>query len=64
MRGILQQIAEELRHVYVLGYYPSRPLDEGGYRRLRVRVNEPGAKVRARSGYQARAVANGNPFNQ
>jgi hypothetical protein len=64
MRGILQQIAEELRHVYVLGYYPTRPLEDGGYRRLRVRVNEPGAKVRARSGYQARSVANGNPFNQ
>ncbi len=60
MRGILQQIAEELRHVYVIGYYPTRPLEEGGYRRLRVRVNQPDAKVRARSGYQARAVTSGN----
>ncbi|MGQ9897338.1 MAG: VWA domain-containing protein [Acidobacteriota bacterium] len=50
-RKIFRNIAEELRHVYVLGYYPTRGLDQPGYRRVRVRVNHPEARVRARPGY-------------
>ncbi len=50
-RTIFRAIAEELRHVYVLGYYPTRGLDQPGYRRVRVRVNRPEARVRARPGY-------------
>ncbi len=50
-RTIFRNIAEELRHVYVLGYYPTRGLDQPGYRRVRVRVNLPEARVRARPGY-------------
>lgn len=50
-RTIFRNLAEELRHVYVLGYYPTRGLDQPGYRRVRVRVNHPEAKVRARPGY-------------
>lgn len=50
-RTIFKAIADELRHVYVLGYYPTRGLDQPGYRRVRVRVNRPEARVRARPGY-------------
>lgn len=50
-RTIFRSIADELRHVYVLGYYPTRGLDQPGYRRVRVRVNRPEARVRARPGY-------------
>ncbi|MFQ3581586.1 MAG: VWA domain-containing protein [Chloracidobacterium sp.] len=50
-RALFKSIAEDLRHVYVLGYYPTRGLDEPGYRRIRVRVTRPEARVRARPGY-------------
>ncbi len=50
-RAIFKAIAEDLRHVYVLGYYPTRGLDQPGYRRIRVRVSRPEARVRARPGY-------------
>lgn len=49
---VFGQIAEELRHQYTLGYYPTSAGD-GRYHRIRVRVNRPGAYVRARPGYRA-----------
>jgi Ca-activated chloride channel family protein len=45
--GILQ----ELREQYVLGFYPDRPRHDGGWRRLQVRVEGRGLRVRAREGY-------------
>lgn len=49
-------IARELRHQYLLGYEPSRPMPAAGveWRAIRVSVARPGAKVRARDGYLAR----------
>lgn len=47
------QVADELRHQYVLGYYPSNRARDGSYRRIRVTVDRPGVKIRARSGYRA-----------
>ena len=44
------RIAEELRHQYVLGYYP--PDDKPRNRRITVRVSRPGLKVRSRPGYR------------
>jgi VWFA-related protein len=50
-------IAEELRHIYTLGYAPTNPLANGGYRRITVRVpNRPELAVRHRLGYKAEAV--------
>ncbi len=50
----LRTIADELRHQYLLGYPPPA---EGrtDWRTIRVRVNRPGARVRARDGYRAPA---------
>ena len=49
------KIADELRHVYVLSYYPSNPLSRGGYRSLRIRVNNrDDIAVRHRRGYNAK----------
>ncbi len=50
---ILNQVADELRSQYTLGYYPSR-IDDGKYHSIRVRVSG-GRTVRARSGYLARS---------
>jgi VWFA-related protein len=46
------RIAEELNSQYVLGYSSPTPGD-GKYHGIRVRVNTPGYKVRARNGYVA-----------
>ena len=48
------RIAEELRHVYVVSYYPSNALSNGGFRSIRVRVkNRDDIAVRHRRGYNA-----------
>jgi Ca-activated chloride channel homolog len=46
------RIAEELNTQYVLGYSSPRPGD-GKFHGIRVRVDRPGYKVRARNGYVA-----------
>ncbi len=45
-------IAEELRHQYSLGYYPSQEGKLGDFRRVRVDVQQPHRSVRARDGYR------------
>jgi hypothetical protein len=49
---ILDQIAEELRNQYTLGYYPAHP-DDGHYHTLNISTRY-GYYVRARRGYVAR----------
>lgn len=50
--GATGRIAEELNSQYVLGY-TSRHGADGQYHSIRVRVREPGFRVRARNGYVA-----------
>jgi Ca-activated chloride channel family protein len=50
------RIAEELNNQYVLGYYAPRTAD-GEYHSIRVKVREPGHRVRARRGYVAERVS-------
>jgi len=50
---VFKQIAEELRHQYTLGYVPTNTRRDGKYHRIRVKVNRPSARVRARPGYWA-----------
>ncbi|MBL8207001.1 MAG: VWA domain-containing protein [Blastocatellia bacterium] len=45
-------IAEELRHQYSLGYYPTQAGTSGEFRRVRVEVLQPHRNVRARDGYR------------
>ena len=56
LNGIVRGIANELRHQYLLGYAPSRPIvsGESQWRSITVRVDRPGVTVRARDGYVAR----------
>ncbi len=55
MGGLARRIAEELRHVYVLSYYPTNPLSNGGFRNIRVRMkSRDDIAVRHRRGYSAR----------
>jgi len=52
----MKAIASELRHQYLLGYTPSRPIAAGDerWRAITVRVNRADVTVRARDGYVAR----------
>ena len=50
-QAAFQEIANELRTQYLLGYTPSDPNAGPGFRRIRVRVREHGYKVQAREGY-------------
>jgi Ca-activated chloride channel family protein len=52
----MRTIANELRHQYLLGYAPSKPIVGGQeeWRAITVRVDKAGVTVRARDGYLAR----------
>ena len=49
----LRAVARDLRHQYLLGYTPSRLIQEGSgaWRAITVTVKQPGVRVRARDGY-------------
>lgn len=46
-----EEVMNELRAQYVLGYYPSRRARDGSWRPVRVSVDEPHVRVRFRAGY-------------
>lgn len=47
-------VAQELRSVYTLAYYPSNQTFDGRWRRVEVKLRRPHLRVRARGGYFAR----------
>lgn len=55
--GGLKRITADLTSYYLLGYYSSNPKLDGSYRRITVRVKQPGVSVRARKGYKAATLA-------
>ena len=49
-------VAHDIRNQYTIGYKPSNPPSNGGYRRIKVEAAAPGYKdlrVRTRTGYYA-----------
>lgn len=51
---VYPQVAEELRSVYSLNYTPRNQAFDGQWRKITVKVKDPGAKARTRAGYFAR----------
>jgi VWFA-related protein len=51
-----KEIAAELRTQYAISYYPSNPLTNGGYRKIKLSATRKGTSVRARPGYSAVSV--------
>jgi Ca-activated chloride channel homolog len=47
------QISEELRSQYTLGYYPTNTSKDGKFRKIRVEADNHELKVLARKGYYA-----------
>ncbi|MFY9558166.1 MAG: VWA domain-containing protein [Blastocatellia bacterium] len=52
LKSALGRIAEELRHQYLLGYYPTNKQRDEKDRKITVRVSRPGLIVRARPAYR------------
>ena len=53
LAGVYGMIADELASQYSLGYISTNAKRDGAYRRVMVRVTEPGVRTRARNGYVA-----------
>lgn len=56
--AIAAEVARDIREQYILGYHPTRPVSEGGYRTIKVTASAPGQgklTVRTREGYMAGA---------
>jgi VWFA-related protein len=47
------QLSEELRLQYVIGYYPTNAKRDGTFRKIKVEVTRPDVKLLARKGYYA-----------
>ena len=52
LKAALGRIAEELRHQYLLGYYPTNKQKDDKARKIAVRVTRQGVSVRARPAYR------------
>jgi len=48
------KIAEELRTMYEVGYYPANPMKDQSFRKIAIRPKTDGVTIRAKSGYFAR----------
>ncbi len=51
VEGAVAAILRELRHQYVVGYYPSDTRDDGRFRRIELRPRAENLRVRTRAGY-------------
>jgi VWFA-related protein len=52
LRDAFDQIAQELRSQYNIGYTPTNAIADGGYRKLEIK-SKPDLKIQARKGYYA-----------
>lgn len=51
LKGEYSKVAHELRHTFSLAYYSNNPGRQGGMRRVRVEMKDPGLRVRTRTIY-------------
>jgi Ca-activated chloride channel family protein len=52
--GAFAKIADELRHQYSIGYYPTNQKRDDRFRKVQVRVDRADTIIRTRPGYRAR----------
>jgi Ca-activated chloride channel homolog len=55
LRGVYDQIADELRTLYGVGYVSSNPLRDGKWRRIEIQARRENLTLRHRAGYYASA---------
>jgi Ca-activated chloride channel family protein len=51
IESVFTEILSELRDQYALGYYPAEQRNDGSWRRIKVKVDRRGVKVRTHEGY-------------
>jgi VWFA-related protein len=51
--SVFQEIQEEMRSQYAIGYIPANPNKDGGFRRVEIKTSQRDVKVLARKGYYA-----------
>jgi VWFA-related protein len=51
--NIFEQIQEEMRTQYLIGYTPTNTVKDGGYRKIDLRTHDKDQKVQVRKGYYA-----------
>jgi Ca-activated chloride channel family protein len=59
--SIAAEVARDIREQYIIGYHPTKPISQGGYRTIRVVAKAKGfgkLTVRTRAGYFAQQPAN------
>jgi VWFA-related protein len=56
LAGVYGIIADELASQYSIGYMSTNTRRDGAYRRVAVRVTQPGVRPRTRAGYVASVV--------
>ena len=55
LRQAFDQISQELRSQYNVGYVPTNTTRDGSFRKVQIKPKQPDLKVQARSGYYATA---------
>ncbi len=53
IKGSIRRVVDDSRLTYVLGYYPQDVKWNGQYRKIKVKVDQPGLKLQYRRGYLA-----------
>lgn len=53
LQQVFDEIQEEMRSQYAIGYTPTNPAKDGSFRRIEIRTVKKGLKVQARKGYYA-----------
>lgn len=53
VEGILNQAISDSHNYYLIAYHTSNPKMDGKFRKIEVKVNRPGVKIRHRPGYTA-----------
>ena len=53
LEPVYDEVATELQSIYRVGYYPKNQDFNGAWRKVEVRLKQPGARVRTRPGYYA-----------
>jgi VWFA-related protein len=52
-RSAFASIADEMRNLYVLGYYPASNRGDGKFHKIKLEVTRKGVQIRARTGYRS-----------
>jgi VWFA-related protein len=55
LEQIYDQIAEEMRTQYALGYTPTNPARDGSFRRVEIKPKDRNIRIQARTGFYAGA---------